>query len=244
VASALLPLPPTEAHLWCARLDPARDDQLVAAATGLLSDDEWTRYHRYLFAEGRRQFLASRIVVRSVLSRYHPVDARAWRFDENAFGRPEIAAGLTPSPVRFNITNTVGLVACVLSGHHDVGVDAERFDRRMALDVAESHFSRDEVLALRSLPGHEQRGRFLEYWTLKEAYIKARGMGLAIALEQFSFELVPGKPIEVRFDARLGDEEAAWQFAHLRPTPDHLLAVAVRSAGREVAIVERPLDLH
>src|SRR6185436_18685723 len=101
--------------------------------------------------------------------------------------------------LHFNLTNTRGLVACAVSvAHAEVGVDAEALDRSgETVAIADRYFSTEEVRALRALPESAQRQRFFAYWTLKESYIKARGLGLRLPLDQFSFRL--GESIGIAF---------------------------------------------
>ena len=71
-----------------------------------------------------------------------------------------------------------------------LGVDTESVVARDAdIDGLDRYFAPEESAALLALPPRERRRRFFELWTLKESYIKARGMGLAIALDAFRFEL-------------------------------------------------------
>jgi 4'-phosphopantetheinyl transferase len=72
---------------------------------------------------------------------------------------------------------------------------------------------------------------------LKEAYIKARGLGLALPLGQFSFARHDDRPPTISFAAALPDDPATWQFAQYWPTRDHRMAVAVRRTGQDVPIV-------
>jgi 4'-phosphopantetheinyl transferase len=89
------------------------------------------------------------------------------------------------------------------------------------------------VRALRALPEAEQDARFFTYWTLKESYIKARGMGLAIPLAHFSLHVPPESPLRISFDPRLDDDADAWQLASMRPSERHLLALAIRRKGED-----------
>ncbi len=89
---------------------------------------------------------------------------------------------------------------------------------------------------LRALPEADQPVVFFDYWTLKEAYIKARGLGLALPLGQFTFLRPPGRAPEIAFAPELHDDPASWQFAQFWPTPDHRMAVAVRRTGRDLPI--------
>ena len=167
--------------------------------------------------------------MRTVLSRYVAVDPSIWRFERNKYGKPAIAYPRGIPPLSFNLSNTTGLIACLVALGRDVGIDVEDTTRLgETVEIVDQFFSPTEVAALRALPSNDQRYRFFEYWTLKEAYIKARGMGLALPLEQFSFHLEVRQPVRIAFDPRLHDDPRSWQFAQFRPTSRHLMAAAIR----------------
>ena len=92
--------------------------------------------------------------------------------------------------------------------------------------------------ALQALVQEEREQRFLELWTLKEAYLKARGLGISVPLRGFQFQLSDSVPPRIRFDpALLCDDPESWQFALHRPTQTHTLALAIcRPDRREMAI--------
>jgi 4'-phosphopantetheinyl transferase len=238
----LLPLAAGEVHLWYLFPDAiaAGRPDLLAAYEAWLAPDERARRARYLFEHSRLEYLLTRALVRSTLSRYAPVAPGAWTFVKNEHGRPEIEAR-EHAWIRFNLSNTRGLIACALSRDLPVGVDVEDAERSgETVAIADRFFSAREVAALRALPEEQRRGRFFDYWTLKEAYIKARGMGLAIPLDQFSFLLDEAPPIRIAFDPRLGDDEAAWQFEPFALSAKHRTAVAVRrGTGPDVRFVVR-----
>jgi len=197
---------------------------------------------RFRFERDRRIQLATRALVRTILSKYEDVPPAAWRFETGEKGRPEIAH--PPSSLRFNLSNTHGLVVCAVVREVDVGVDVEPLDRRWSMRIAERYFSPAEVAALRTLPEEARARRFLDLWTLKESYIKARGLGLALPLDRFTFVLEAGRPPRVEIAPELGDRGESWQFARLEPTPRHVLALCVRRCGEEdakVALHEQPL---
>ncbi|WP_437661519.1 4'-phosphopantetheinyl transferase family protein [Sorangium sp. So ce1182] len=228
----MLELAPGVAHLWYVFSDPVRDEALLAAYHRLMAPDEATQQARFLFANNRHEYLLTRALVRTVLSKYAPVAPEAWTFVRNEFGRPSIAGPAGVPPLRFNLSNTHGLIACLVALDRDVGVDVEDTERSSsAMDIADRFFSPSEVRALRAQPSERQRARFFEYWTLKESYIKARGMGLAIPLDHFSFDLDGGPEIGISFDPRLDDDRSAWQFALYRPSGRHTMAAAVRKGA-------------
>jgi len=160
--------------------------------------DSCSAYHR---EEDRRRALVSRALLRETLSRYAPVRPEAWAFAPGAHGKPAISnpAGLR---LRFNLSHTGKLVACALTLDDEIGVDLEDTTRELdPFEIAERVFSREEIAAFRALAPESQRRRFFESWTLKEAYLKARGLG---------FELgEPGGAPAGRIEPRLYAESSA-----------------------------------
>jgi 4'-phosphopantetheinyl transferase len=225
------PLQPTEIHLWCADPCSLEEAAIHRAALALLSPDEHERCARLSLASDRRIYLGTRALVRTVLSRYRDVPPATWRFAANAHGRPEIAAPSTA--LRFNLSNTVGLVVCAVTRDREIGVDVENLERTPPFDIAERFLTRDELATLKSLPPSEQPSRLFAYWTLKESYAKARGRGLTLSFDQFGFDLRPQAPPRIVIDSRLGDDADSWQLAQLRPTERHLVSVCARSRADE-----------
>ena len=240
----LLEVGDAEAHLWWARWDA---DASIAHLNGLLTEEEHVRCQRFVFERSRREFVLTRALVRTRLSQYAAVDPRDWRFRTNEWGRPEIETPALELPLRFNLSHSGGVIVCLVARGRDVGVDVEAIHRVSdRADVAARFFAPSEVAALCALPEHEQELRFFDYWTHKEAYIKARGMGLAIPLDAFSFSLGEGThETTVAFDERIDDRPSRWQFDHFRPTERHPVATAIerRVAGERVIIVVRETSL-
>ncbi|AKT37658.1 4'-phosphopantetheinyl transferase family protein [Chondromyces crocatus] len=239
--SSLLEIPPGVAHLWYVFHEEIQDPGLLAAYRDLMTPEEAERQARFYFPKGRHEHLVTRALVRTTLSRYAPVDPRDWRFVAGDKGRPEIAAPTGNARLRFNLSHTEGLIACLVTLDHEVGVDVEFVDRPSStVDVADRFFSPHEVRELRAQPAERQRDRFFDYWTLKESYIKARGMGLSLPLDQFSFHLgseglaAETRPmrarddIEISFDLQLVDDPESWQFALWSPSTRHRMAAGVR----------------
>jgi 4'-phosphopantetheinyl transferase len=222
--------------LWYYFYEGIDDAELLASHEALLTPDERKRHGSFHFERDRRLFLATRALVRTVLSGYATVAPADWRFSTSEHGKPRISSPAVRPPIYFNLANTPGLVVCVVSvAHEPVGVDAERIDREAeAIELAERYFSASEVRRLRALPSCDQTRRFFTYWTLKESYIKARGRGLAVPLDQFSF-LVEDE-IGVVFDARLDDDARCWRFALLDAPPQHMIAVAAETGGAALSL--------
>lgn len=238
--SDLLSLGQHELHLWVLSADdPILDGERIASMLEALPEGEQARHAEFVVQRPRREYVLTRTLVRRVLSRYAPSPPHAWHFSTNAYGRPAIAAPETPAGLDFNLSHTAGMIVCLVGRQRELGVDVEdRHRARRTLDIAERFFSPREARELRELPSHAQGDRFMELWTLKEAYIKARGLGLRIPLAHFSFDLsATPESISVGFEPELEDDSSSWRFALSRPSARHQLAWAVRARPEETIAV-------
>ncbi|NKB76462.1 MAG: 4'-phosphopantetheinyl transferase superfamily protein [Gammaproteobacteria bacterium] len=240
-----LALEPNTIHLWSCFCNEITDTSLLANYIALLEEEEKTKHQRFYFEKSRHQYLITRALVRSVLSLYANIEPDQWRFIKNAYGRPEISPLLPRqkpySNLRFNLSHADGLIICGVTTNHEIGVDVENLTRTNdVLGIADRYFSSTEVTELFSQPNTHQRARFFDYWTLKESYIKAKGMGLSLPLDQFSFHVPQNTPITISFDPRLKDNPDHWRFWRYRPSNEHQIALAVESSSssREMMSVQ------
>lgn len=207
--------------------DRVTDPELVESYHELMTPEESARQQRFRFPKHRHQQLLTRALCRTALSLYTGVEPKDWRFEAGEFGKPDITEPKGFDWLRFNLSNTDGLIACAVTRGRELGVDVENMQRKgETVAIADRYFSELEAAALNALPESQQRERFFRYWTLKESYIKARGMGLKIPLGQFSFH-VDEEPIRISFDPRLADDPARWQFRQRKLSERHMLAVGV-----------------
>jgi 4'-phosphopantetheinyl transferase len=223
----MTPLARDRIDLWLVFYDEIDDPSLLASYRALTSDAERARELRFHRAQDRLQYLITRVLVRTVLSRYLAASPADWRFTAGAHGKPAVDnEDGRQAGIRFNLAHTYGLIALAVSKDRELGVDVENLVRRqISLEIAERYFAPDEVAALAALPSEQRMERFFEYWTLKESYIKARGMGLSIPLDRFSFDLKQDGKVQIRMDAILADDPARWHFWHSRPDAGYALAV-------------------
>ena len=228
--------------LWLAFYDGIEDAGTLADMGALLSDAERRQQARFHFADDRKRYLVTRALVRSVLSHYAAVDPRDWVFVANDYGRPAIgnrhpdAQGL-----RFNLSHTRGLVVLAVGRDRELGVDVENVAaRRVSPDIAAAFFSAREAADVAATPAARVHDRLLEYWTFKEAYIKARGMGLSLPLDKFTFHFPHARAVRLDIDPALDDHGDRWTFRQYRPGADYLLALcAQKTAGGPPAVTLR-----
>lgn len=202
--------------------------EAIAEGQTLLDAQEMARAGRFHFERDRSMYIGAHALLRRALSRHAPVHPGAWCFAAEAHGRPEIAAPATR--LRFSLSHTRGLAACAIAVDLDLGLDVEDTTRGAPLEVAHRWFAPAELADLTSLGPSAREDRFFVYWTLKEAYMKARGLGLALPLDAFWFAVSESK-ITVSFGAGCADDPAGWGFQSWLIEPGHRAALATRSAA-------------
>lgn len=208
-----------EVHVWLSVLPAAEES--VSHLARLLSPDEQARAARFHFPKDRAAFVTARGRLRTLLGRYLRTPPEKIRFILNAHGKPELPV---PAPLQFNLSHSGELAAFAFTRHHRVGVDVEQVRADFANDsVAERFFAPGEVTQLRALPAAAQAAAFFECWTRKESFVKARGEGLSLGLEQF--EVSVGGPAQLLSVA--GGDAARWTMHDLHPADGYAGAVAV-----------------
>jgi 4'-phosphopantetheinyl transferase len=237
VASPLITVAPDEVHLWITtseRVPPS----LLTDYRRLLDDGERARADRFVFPHDRDAFTIAHALVRCALSRYAAVAPSAWSFVANAHGRPQVRAS-SLLELDFNLSHSDGIAVCLV-GRGVLGVDVEHLGRAAPVEIADDWFAPSEARALALLPLAARPRRFYEYWTLKEAYIKARGLGLTLPLDAFAFSFEGARP-RIAFAPPIDDDAARWWFTLLDVTANDLVAVALRDGPADVRIVAREL---
>ena len=218
---------PGAAHIWYLWPDRVTDEARLAAHEQILTDDERIRTHSFHFLEHRHAHLLTRAFVRRLLSQYADVHPEDWRFVRSPFDKPEISGPPIVSSIHFSLSHTKGLIACAISSQSAIGVDAENVERASDfMNIAERFFAPSESRLLQDLRESDRPRRFFEYWTLKESYVKARGLGLSLDLSSFAFQI--DNAIRINFDPPDSAEAAAWQFQLFTPGANHIAAISIR----------------
>ena len=229
-APAGLELPQDEVHVWRAGLDLSAErlEQLHQ----LLSADEQQRVARFYFEKDRRHYAAARGFLRTILARYLRLEPAHLRFSYNTFGKPEVAAGLSDNSVRLNLAHSHGLALFAVTRTREIGVDLEQVSaERATMDIAQRFFAPAEVAVLHSLPEEARCRAFFNCWTRKEAFIKARGLGLSLPLNQFAVTLAPGDAPALLSAQNDPQAPGRWILRELDVANGYAAALAVEGHG-------------
>ena len=174
-----------EGRVWRLSLD--RDASEFARLHAFLSDDERERAARFHFERDRNRFAAGRGQLREVLGELLEIPPSAVRFTYGPQGKPALAH---ETDLRFNLSHSQDLALLAVTQNQEVGVDLEFIRPDLdPLEVAPSVFSPDECAVLESLPEEERIPAFYGYWTRKEAFIKALGIGFTRDTREFTVTL-------------------------------------------------------
>ena len=227
------PLAGGETHVWRVALDPPRE--CVARCLARLSDAERARAERFRFPKHRDHFAVARSALRGILARYLSVSPEVIEFSYAEHGKPELSdAG---AGVQFNVSHSGELALCAVCLGHSIGVDIEWAGRRLLrneaemLRLAKRFFAPDELAALRALPPADRAQGFLNCWTRKEAYIKARGEGLSLPLDEFTVSLAPDQTPALLHTSAGPEEANRWSLHALDPGDGYVAAVAVEGGS-------------
>lgn len=227
------PLLEGDVHVWLA--DVSHRGEPLEQLASILSEDERERAARFYFERDAIRWMASRVVLRSILGKYLGVAASEVRFQVWPRGKPELSAPLGPR-LQFNASHSDRLALYAMARSGRVGVDIERVRPLPDLEaIAGRMFSPHERQALGAVSSTRRCAAFFDCWTRKEAYIKALGDGLTYPLERFTVSLIPGAPPRLEDVQDDPAEAGRWCLTALAPAPGYTAALATEG---------RPARLH
>ena len=213
------------------------DDVLAQTESfaAILSDDERHRAARFVRDRDRARFVIGRAGLRLLLGDYLGMDARSLTFAVEPHGKPMLSSTAASVDIQFNLAHSEALIAWAVGCERAVGIDVEHIPRLHSLSTCPSAFlSPSEEQLLAAMADTDRVARMAEYWTLKEACVKAAGTGLTADVTQLTFDIGPGSAC--RLTESVADA-ARWEFRLVRPREDYVLAIC---ADRS----DRPLDLQ
>jgi len=222
-----------DVHIWFSLTKEINDQDLLNQYKDLLSEEESNQFNNFVCRTDSDRYLISRALLRATLSKYSSIPPHIWKFSRSVYGKPFINNDddvLSPNKLSFNLTHTDGLVLIGLTKTGDIGVDAERISQEFDyMDIACSNFTENEVTALQSMSCIEQREFFYRHWTLKESYLKARGEGLTLPLNLFSFSFSIDNKIACNFSDELEDCSSNWKFLQFSPVENYVSSLCIRN---------------
>ena len=185
-----------EIHVW--RFDLELPEVEMDRRLGFLSIEEQERANCFVFKKHRDFYIAARGALRQTLGLYLHNDPATLQFSYASHGKPFLRPEYNPQNIRFNVTHSDGIALLALAVGCEVGIDIERVRTDFPYsEIAQRFFSAAEYAAFCATEPALRCATFFNYWTHKEAFIKAIGVGLSIPLNQFEVSLTPNVPAKL-----------------------------------------------
>ena len=213
-------------YLWMLRVNDINDPPRNL----ILSSSDHSQAARFRRSEDQHLCVMSRALVRLALSSHLPVVPGNWHFARGPNGRPYVTAPKISPQIWFSVSHTPGLIACLTTLSQEAGVDVERIDPLVDLNLLlDCVLSHRELESLGNCARDKRTKLFFKYWTLKEAYAKARGLGLGLPFHEIDFDINRESKISVRFGPQICDDPHSWVFWNSQPSMRHSVSVSIRN---------------
>ena len=214
-------------HIWRANLNlsEAEINRLVT----LLSADELARANKFRFLEHRSSFIASRGILRQLLSNYLDISPQELQFSYGDYGKPLLTKDKLNIPLQFNVSHSQEYALFAFTLTHLIGVDLEYLrEMKDATKIARRFFSSREFELIGSFGIQQQSRVFFKHWTAKEAYLKAIGVGLTGSLA--SVEIALDRAENASILAIDGNETIKnWSMYSCTPASNYVGAIAIQT---------------
>lgn len=215
-----------DVHVWSALLDVQDDVLQVLQQT--LDANEQLRAERFYFELDRARFIASHGLLRTILGSYMHIEPGKLQFSYNSQGKPLLAEPFQGKTLEFNMSHSHEFALFAVTFNRKVGVDLEHIYSFAETDSLANHIlSKREKTAWLKYSMNERLDTLFRYWTCKEAYVKATGLGLALPLEKIHISLMPGSEARLISINRSTREASHWSLQELNPFPGFAAALVV-----------------
>ncbi len=228
-----------DVHIWRASLSLSFAS--IQELKESLSLDERLKAEHFLFERDRSHFIAARGILRSMLASYLGVEPSAIRFCYENDGKPKLQSAFGKRDIKFNLSHSEALAIYVFTQGHEVGIDVEYMHEIPEMEqIVEQFFSVRERFFFGTLTASEKQERFFNWWTRKEALMKATGDGLSYPLDTFDVSAVPGKSFELLRTVDDAKEASKWTIGDVGPGEGFTGSFAVEGGNCEVQYWQWP----
>lgn len=227
-----------EVDVWCAPLDVS--PPVATRLARPLTPEERARAQRFRNGADQRRFTVARGVLRALIASYVGLPASALRLSAGRHGKPRLVPPTVDAPhpdLTFNVSHSGELALYAIARGREVGIDLERMDATTDIEaLARRFFSDAERSAFDSVEDERRTAAFYRVWTAKEAYLKARGLGLSLPLGAFDVALRSGEPTRLMAGGVTGRARSRWTVVELPAGSGYAAALAMEGTPRRVRL--------
>ncbi len=225
-----LTLASNDVHLWLTFLDDIQTTELRLVYQMVMTPDEQKEHKRFYYDNHKFQYLITRVLLRTTLSRYCNISPQRWRFLDNKYGRSQIKPIPRVPPFQFCLSHTDGLVALAVVLKREVGLDVENLEIKKTSKTDEQKIlSQEEIKQINNFTSKNQKTRYYDYLSLKKSLIKAIGKGAQVNPDQITFHIPKTASQQTTFSTRQRINPANWKFKRVWPSRSHVATVAIRT---------------
>lgn len=213
-----------DVHVWHLDLDDVGDQN---AAGAMLTEDEAHRARRFRNGSDRARWVAGRAALRRILGDYIGVVPDRLRFAYNDYGKPALAESGSDSLPLFNMSRAGQFALCAVARCSALGVDLQGVPNGATYEsLARNYCVAQEQRLLEQVSAAERQSAVCQLWAYKEAYLKARGTGLSIEIDEVVVDdFLTGRATLVRASSERHPER--WHLLELKAYPGHRAALAI-----------------
>jgi 4'-phosphopantetheinyl transferase len=223
-----------EVHVWRVLLDVTTVE--FESLLGFLSVDEMARVGRFHFERDQKRFIVARGVLRKILGRYlekHPNDIR---FEYNPHGKPALAPDSGKEKICFNLSHSGAIALYAITRDKKIGIDIEHIRHDMEEDlIARKFFSQGEIISLEKTDKNNRSELFFQYWTRKEAFVKATGEGVSFPMQQCDVSSITRNSLSPIILSGNNEERSCWHVRDLYPGEGYAAAIAIQGNDGDIS---------
>lgn len=207
-----LTLNKNDIHIWVSSFEQEKTMLPISEYENILNYEELKRYKSFINKNSQTQYLISRALLYSTLSKYTAIPPDDIVLSYNKYGKPYLNEIMNAQDLKFNLSHSNGIAVCALTAKREIGIDIEkiRFIKNIK-SIIKKFFTADEVKIFTAFPEKFYDERFVEYWTLKEAYLKALGYGLYMPLNSISLDYESEKVINYSYTSTNSANNPSYQ---------------------------------
>lgn len=226
-----------EVHVWRVLLDVSAVQ--FESLLKFLSVEELERAERFHFEKDQRRFIMARGILRKILGHYLKKNPDEICFEYTSYGKPALTPGVNNDKLCFNLSHSGAFALYAITQRKKIGIDIERIRDDIQIEqVARKFFSQNEISSLEKVDINKRSGLFFQYWTRKEAFIKARGEGISFPMEQCDVSLISGRvlsPVTVQDN---NSEISNLHVQDLFPGNGYAAAIALEGGDWDISCLQ------
>lgn len=214
--------------LCVASVKPLEDERLYREAYRRVTEKRKQKADRFRFEKDKRLCVGAELLLRETLKRAGSGEIDLLT-EEGAYGKPYLR---NYPEIRFNLSHSGETVLCAVSDR-ETGCDIEEIRKLTNLEMMDRFFYRSEFEKIMSAGDEAARAEmFYRFWTLKESFMKMKGLGMHLEPQTFGIRLGEAGPHLITGDG----EPDACCFREYDSVPGYKCALCIENHPDDIPL--------